>query len=413
LNKSITSAAGLLFTVVLIAGCASTGAGTPSPVSSGDAGFDDVEPITLTVSAVDAESSASAAGLKALAAEVEEKTDGKVTFEFFWAGSLHAPLEALTALESGITDITFVTAAYFPDELPVANWLAAIGTTNQSDAWPLAMPQAVGAMIEQYETNEDLRKEYGDLGAVPLLETPSTQFDILCTKPVSTLDQASGTLIRTPGEPWLGEATALGMTQVSVAYAELYEATQRGLIECSASVPSGGFIPTGLWDIAQEYTPLGMSGTASGVYLMNKDLWEGLPAQVQEVINEAKPIFSRIYTEESLNSYATWAKEGPAKGVKFLDGAELREVINDHQEELRDSLVDNAPAGVSDPQATYDSYVSSLDEWLAASEEDFGIAADPLPDDEDGIIETYLAVTDLDYEPFAKRLHEQMQSFAE
>ena len=412
MRRASTATAGALLAAFLVAGCASSGPGSPTESTTADASFEDIEPITLTLSDLNVESASSAIALRAFADEIEKNTDGKVTMEFYWGSSLVPVTEGLTSVASGIVDIQASATAYFPQELPVANWFASVGTTNHSTAWPVGFLASMPAMIEQFETNEDLRAEFAELGVVPLLAATGPSQDMLCTKPVETPAEASGTLIRTAGQPWLGEAEALGMTQVTLAPTDVYEGMQRGVVECAVSVPSTGFMPNGLWDIAKHYVPLGMSGTAGFFYIMNKDLWDSLPEQVRDVINKAKPIYTRTYMEETLKGYAAWGTEAPDQGVEFHDGSQLREVIAEHREELRTGLVDNAPTGVSDPQGAYDAYVASLEEWLSAAEDDFDIAAEPLPDDAEEMVKTYEAAAELDWDAYDERLHAQSEVFA-
>jgi TRAP-type mannitol/chloroaromatic compound transport system substrate-binding protein len=202
------------------------------------------------------------------------------------------------------------------------------------------------------------------------------------------------------------------MTQVSVSFAELYEAMQRGLMECVDSVPGAGFMANGLWEVGKYFTPSVMSGTAGLFFLFSKDTWDGLPDLVKEAINEAKAVFIRTFAQEELKAYSRWATEAPEMGVEFLDGAELREAVNSYKDTVRAGLVASAPAGVSDPEAAIDAYVASLNEWLATTEEDFGIPAEPIPGDTADMIEAYVATDDLDWGPFQKSLQAQAELFA-
>jgi TRAP-type C4-dicarboxylate transport system substrate-binding protein len=368
-----------------------------------------MEPITLKVSDNNVETSPQGMAIKAFAAEIEEKTEGKVTFEFFWTSSLLPPTEGLSGIESGLVDIEQSAVAYFPDELPVASWFGKVGAANQSDAWPLGLMQANLAMIEQWQTNKDLRAEFANHGAIPLFPFASLKADMLCTKPVSTLEEAKGTVFRTPGSPWSEEAEAMGMTNVSLSFPELFEGLQRGVMDCVNGTPRASFTSNGLWDVAKYYTPLGMSGSAGQFYLISQDTWDGLPAKVQDVFTEAKATFSTVLMTEELKGYTAFAKGATEKGIQFLDGSELRGVINDHREEVRKGLVANAPAGVSDPQGAYDAYVASLEESLAAAEKDFGIPASPLAGGQQEIVDAYLAVEGLDWEPFNQRLLDKVR----
>lgn len=68
-----------------------------------------MEPVKLTVSNIQPETSTSSIFLNDWMKAVEERSGGKITFDYYGGGPLHPSTEALSALESNLTQMTFVS----------------------------------------------------------------------------------------------------------------------------------------------------------------------------------------------------------------------------------------------------------------------------------------------------------------
>src|SRR3712207_5862267 len=80
----------------------------------------DMEPVALRYAAPGPEEVNLGQAFLAFAAEVEEASDGKVTFEPYWSNTLLDPLEVPEGLTGGVADLSIITPSYYPEQFPVA-----------------------------------------------------------------------------------------------------------------------------------------------------------------------------------------------------------------------------------------------------------------------------------------------------
>ena len=140
-TRSISSIAALAALTVAFAGC-STNAGTPGPSSDGG-GLEDFEAVSLTVSINEPEGVLNDYA-RDYFAEIEEASEGKISFELFYAGSLLPGDQVLGGVADGLADIGQITPTFYPDQLPIASWFQGLGFMA-AKGWPLGALSEAGA----------------------------------------------------------------------------------------------------------------------------------------------------------------------------------------------------------------------------------------------------------------------------
>lgn len=364
----VVAAAGL--TLAMMAGCASTAS---SPDSTGDAGgTTEFEPITYTVNELVPETGPLGKAIAAGFDYITEKTDGAVKFDIYWSGALVPPTEALDALESGVADLSYVAGAYFPDDLPVTNWLAQLGSVQESE-YPYGMLEGVGALGEFINGSDSLEtalieKEWGERGMTPLYMLHGQSLSLLCTSPVSTTEEAEGKRVRGGGAVWSKEFAALGMSPVDVPYNEVYEALQRGVIDCAGG--AGGpltFGVLGLTESAKYFSGATFSSGpfGSGGYFMNTEKWDAMPDELKTIFREGAAVLGSTYVTNLVDYFKTFTEEGEAAGVEFTDTGDLNKVLASVQKDVIADMVANRPEGLSeeDAKSLVADYEGLRDEW--------------------------------------------------
>src|SRR5699024_10950283 len=90
------------------------------------------------------------------------------------------------------------------------------------------------------QENQAIQDEIQEAGIVTLLtmvqQMPNNPM-ICMGEPVQSVADFSGKRIRVPGAGWATEVEALGATPVNVVQAEVYEALERGVIDCAVQSP--------------------------------------------------------------------------------------------------------------------------------------------------------------------------------
>jgi TRAP-type C4-dicarboxylate transport system substrate-binding protein len=358
----------LVAAAVILPGCA----GSQASGEQGDVDLEFMEPITLTVSEPITARSGNHMALQVFMEEVEEASDGKITFDVYTDATLHPITEALSALQTGLTDITLYSPSLFAEEVPTTDWAIGLGVLAAGSS-PQDMLGGSPAILRTILESEDITQNLADNGAVLLSTWVTIPYTLLCTKPIESLDDAQGVLVRSGGSPWTEELEALGMTPVPVENAELYEALQRGLIDCTLNtVPD--FMNSAHWEIAKYWVPVPLASAAGAGYVISKSTWDSLPVVAQDIINDAKAAIAVNYNRITAESLQRWFEEAPDMGVEFLDRPDdMLEVLQQVQSERGANLADTAPAEITAAQQEVDAVQGYFDEWRDLLATEFGI----------------------------------------
>jgi len=341
---------------------------------------------------------------KAFAEEVAERTNGKVKIEIYFSGSLLAGDADLGGLESGVADLGALFITYHPQTLPVANWFTQMQSLRSHSA-PHGFIQGTAALQKVAETSEALQQEADEHNVVFLgISSGAINYGLLCKEPINSLDDAKGVKVRVGGTVWADEVKAMGMTPISLPFSESYEALQRGVTDCEWGDPTT-IAAFGLWDVAKFYHPVAGSPSGSTYLTANKDTWDSLPPDAQEIIQNANVNFNVRVTEAGLEGYKDFVDRGEEKGVTIVDPRPLNELLQAYQQRLiEEELVNRAPAGVTDPEEFIKAWRSALESGMDLAIESAGTEPNESQAPED-IRDGYLSGADaVDLQKFSAAL---------
>lgn len=395
---------------VLLALTGCSGSGTAGTAT---ASLEDMDPVTLTIPEIESERDGTMpAGLRVFMDKVTERTGGKIKFDVYYSASLMPGDEMLSAISSGSAHMGRLVGGYFPQELPMVNWYDQADRSLGETAYPHAFIAESAATQFQFMNDGPLRDELASHN-LTALAAPKSQphADLLCKEPVKGLEDLKGRLIRTATPTIRAEVEHLGGVSVSMPTGDVYEGLERGVIDCAVIDPPS-FIRTGAWEVAKYYVPAAFSMNWAGPVVINTDVWEGFPEEVRQIFRENAPLLLSGISEKTLESYARFATEGVEKhGIVFEDPREIEEALKGHQQQRYESMVANAPAGVTDPAA----FKTKLDDELARW---FSIAGEELTSDTaagrspEAIREAYIAGADNDLTAFWKRVADENLALA-
>lgn len=373
---ALACAAGLVAT-----GCSSA-ANSQSGGTDTDTGTGTLEPITIRYADFADAKNNTAEGMRRFSEAVSTASDGKITFEYFYSSALLGANDMAEGVGNGVADMGIVNSTYSPQELPIGNWASTLGSLP-SASFPVGALQGSAATAEFYFGSEDMQREFSDRNLFVLAPLYAIQaFDLLCTKPVTTAEEAKGIRVRTGGQTWSKEAEAVGMTPVPLTGAELYEGFQRGLVDC-AMVHPPAYIGFGLWEIGKYYTPTRFSGWNAFNVAFNKDFWDGLPTEAKQILWDNAPLFLEGFHAKNFEFYKQFGDEGPTKhGIEFQQvNTGLGDAISAFQQSEIEAMPSSAPPGVSDPQAFIADYRTANEDWLGKVAELGFVETGTAPDD--------------------------------
>ena len=336
---------------------------------------------------------------------ITEFTKGKITFENYWSASLLNAVDTLPGVRDGVADIGLIIPTYYPQELPVGSWLFGLGgALSGSTVHDVAAGGA--AALETVLTLDALTAEYASHNIKVLQGTSTPAYNLLCNKPVNSLESAKGIRARAIGAVWSGTAEALGMTPVSIAWNEAYEGLQRGVFDCMVINPNQYVNGLILKDVAPEFVPVTMAQLQSSTWVMNLEVWESLPVELQNFI-----------TEESVRAaYNIWkgyleieAQAGDliaaGKEVHTNDVSELEPVAAAQRAAAVAALADTAPSSVTDPKAVIDNYTKRIAYWTEALEAQGYKVAERTPE---AILAAFGGLRDVDLSKFFEKFNTEV-----
>jgi TRAP-type C4-dicarboxylate transport system substrate-binding protein len=236
---------------------------------------------------------------------LEEITKGKVVVEYFPSEQLGKLKDLLRICGSGITDIAYVPPSFYSGQLPLSTVMILPFWTTATD----------GSKIYQrlvFESPE-LMSEFKKYGVRPILGNATCQYDIgTVKKPVKNVEDVKGLRLRTSGGLFDKIAIRYGIVPVSIASPEVYEATQRGIVD--GVIFSFASVKGYRVDDLEKYHTYGLRmGGYPAAYVINEKKWQKLPKDVQDAVLQAGKDASRYYGEN-------WDKEQEELAVSFAKG---------------------------------------------------------------------------------------------
>jgi TRAP-type C4-dicarboxylate transport system substrate-binding protein len=381
-----------VLSALALAGCAEEGSGGSGGGSEGvepgatmeeyQAAFADIDPIKLNTQSPGPKGGATGAPIERWVEAVEEWSDGKITFEIAYSNAAAEPTEIDDALNDGRLDVASTLPIYEPSEYP-AN-AALIETGFLSDQSVVAGALSSNAWPNEVAFNDEaVMAEYEDHGLVPLVPIFNSGSQIvLCSQTRTGLDDFKGASISASGTAQSGQIESLGATPVSIAYTELFESIQRGVVDCANTTFTvaqlGGFLP-----VAPNITVSPEAGfsMAPGGWSFSAATWEELPLVAKQLMWDRLDVYiagniaGKIWPDTATGAAAVRENNG---SVKEFDAAAI-EALQEFNEGLLANLreTDLHPDGnglvdaALESSETWSEKVSQLDIPEGVTHEDF------------------------------------------
>jgi len=263
------------------------------------------QPIVIKFSHVVANDTPKGKGSEKFKELAEKYTDGKVKVEVFPNSSLYKDKEELEALQLGAVQMLAPSLAKFG---PIG-----IKEFEVFDL-PFILPNKEAL---RRVTDGPLGKRLFTLlepkGMVGLAYWDNGFKDMSANKPLYTPDDFKGLKIRIQSSKVLeAQIRALGAIPQVMAFSEVYQALQTGVVDGAENPPSN--IYTQKMHEVQKYIMLSEHGYVGYAVIVNKKFWEGLPAeiraQLEKAMKEATEYTNSIAQKENDDAMEAMKKSG-------------------------------------------------------------------------------------------------------
>lgn len=233
---------------------------------------------------------------------VEERAKGRVKFEFTSLPELgFGGSETIRITKTGVVDVAEFYLGYVAGELPLVEMLEIPGLFTDQDS----MKKAFQAWRPHLAKLID-EKVNGVLLAVAF---QTDQF-LFSKKPVRKLEDFKGLKMRVHSVSIAQLAAGLGGEPLTIAFAEVYTALERGTLDAGFTAASPGYSQK--WYEVTKYLVGPLTQVVQLPIIINKNVWKKLPPDLQQILQEeaTKGIEERAFTLRE-----TWHKEGVAGNI--------------------------------------------------------------------------------------------------
>jgi len=210
---------------------------------------------------------------------VTEGSNGRITFEAFWAGALGGPGETLALVRSGAADVGCVAYGAHPSEFPLYGF---------DYAFPFGPPDpaiVVKAAVKLWEEFPGFEQDCANQNLHHLFILPWDNYDLISTKPIETLADMKGMRCGVWGIYFPKWVEAVGGTGVNTASPERYLNLQTGILDVSI-MPIQPTVSLKLHEVAKHWTTCNIGAFWPHPNSMNLDTWNSLPADLQKICTD-------------------------------------------------------------------------------------------------------------------------------
>jgi TRAP-type C4-dicarboxylate transport system substrate-binding protein len=282
----------------------------------------ELKPATLRMANTVGENSWFGRQHKWWAAEVEKRTGNKLKVQIFWNESLVKWKDALPGIQSGITDLAWVSSTYFPSQFP--RYLMLDNLFNFGDDYVAAML----ALIDTVDNEPNLKAELAKADIILLAPHISGHAPTGTKSPLKSIKELKGKSLRTYGGVRTQFYTNLGANPIFMSFSDMYEAMNRGTIDAlgdMAIVLSNAFKLYEVVKFVNNNNPPGSHGNggalASGFYMSLKK-FNAYPKDTQQTFLDLRKEYGVRYAQTLMDDESAMRKEWETKhGVKFYDAS--------------------------------------------------------------------------------------------
>lgn len=364
-----------------LAGCAGSAAQS-SDDAGGGAGVDygaspeeyqealaDMDPVTLTYQPGAQSSQGHTGEAEQLFVDrVHEVSGGAITLEPVWGQAVAAFDDVTEAVADGRIDIGVEIPIYTPSKYEAVNELINLAPSTPASPYVTEISTTAAMMDVAWNTPEII-DNYEAMGVTVLRPVMfETSNALMCTDPVTSLDDFKGKQIRVGSAADLAIVEGLGASPLSMQFVEAYEALQRNTIDCTlGGLRIGseyGFLEVAPHVTFPEDSAWGRSPTA----VVAGPGYTNLPLAAQQLIFDA-------YAESNARSLeASVAFTADAIGKIDEHGGDIARLDDDANAALADAIDGLREETVGSSAFDGEDVASRLDEaydtWSGIAEEE-------------------------------------------
>lgn len=270
-----------------------------------------VEPVVLRISMAEAATDNKAIAIEQVKANVEKRTEGRVVLEVYCNGELGTFQEDVEAIVQGANIVDGTSPAaycdYGCDDMMALDLMKMIQSPAECDA--LNESELFKSMCAQLEEASGIK--------ILAINWPNQPRCVLSAKPVNSVEDLDGMIIRVPAANYVAFFSRLGCSTVSMSMADTYTALQQGTAD-ACEFPLGTIYNNSLYEVA-KYCFLSEHTYAPSMWGMNAAIFNSLSEADQQVVLEEFAAGGKFFSEMNDANLADYRAKLEAEGVTFVE----------------------------------------------------------------------------------------------
>jgi C4-dicarboxylate-binding protein DctP len=283
------------------------------------------QPIVIKFSHVVAVDTPKGKGAEYFKKLAEERTKGKVKVEVYPNSSLFKDGEEMEALQLGSVQMLAPSVAKF-------------GPIGVREFEVFDLPYIFDSFAELHKVTEgsvgqSLFKKLESKGITGLAFWDNGFKDFSANKPIKAPADYKGLKMRIQSSKVLGdEIKALGAIPQVMAFSEVYQALQTGVVDGTENPPSNFY--TQKMHEVQKYLALTEHGVIEYAVIVNKKFWDGLPPDIRTTLEGAMKDATKY-----ANDIAKKENDDALESVKKSGKTQIITLTADEKAQMKKALV--------------------------------------------------------------------------
>lgn len=270
------------------------------------------DPITLRFAFSEAETSQTADIMKVVAANVAERTEGRVIIDCYWSNALGSINDAIEQITLGGNIVSSTSASswapYGCDDMTAMDCMFAFSSTDEIAAF--GESEMWANMVAELEENGGIHMICMNWAAAPRV--------IMSNKPINSVSDLKGFLVRVPTNTYAAWFSALGASPVSgIPFSEVYQNIESGVIE-GAEAPFATLSDYSIQEIA-KYAYCSNHTYAAACFGTSTAVWNMISAEDQAIVTEELTQGGKDFTAQCAASNADYIAKMKEAGVTVIE----------------------------------------------------------------------------------------------
>jgi TRAP-type C4-dicarboxylate transport system substrate-binding protein len=218
--------------------------------------------------------------MKWFAHELEKRTKGSYKTQLYYSGMIGKAPDLPDLCASGMIDFIFTGAGYTPNLFRLTRGFELMYVTENPHAQD-------AALWDIYNTYAPIKNEWEKNGLILASAMGCGNMAVQCVDPLNNMDEVKGVKFRSYAA--VGKLIHLwGGIPISISYAEVYEALNRGLIKGAFGIPFVNVYDQKWWEVAPYVVDTGVGVYALTYFAISKKTYESFPAEIKKIIDKLR-----------------------------------------------------------------------------------------------------------------------------